>query len=1058
MGRLSPAALEALAEVTLLLSRQFDLEPLLQQITDSVADLTGAHNVVLWEADWMRRRVVRRAATTDPAIDTVDMPVSLAFGEGGTGWVASHRQTLVVPDVTADPRIVSAAWAMRYDLIAFTGVPLVAGDELVGVLTLNLERGHVLGKDDQALLSSFAAQAAVAIRNANLFRDAASRSDRLRRVADLARSVSGALDLETVLSEVTAAVVELRSHSMCIIRLVDAEAGGYRLAGMGGAAPDGRTLVLPFGHGLTHVVAETRKALVVTDTGADPRTANQDWYASLGLSVYYGVPIVAGDELLGVLNVSFPAGESPTGDEREAIGLFASQAAVAIRNANLFAESEGRRRAAEALAHVGRILSRALDPDVVARQVADSVRTLFSTQSSALYRLDPESGKLVALAVAGDMGVDTHVVPRGALLIGLAVSERQPVFTANVLADPRVVLGDEERDRIARGPDRAGLAVPLVYKDAVIGALAAGDREGRVFRAEEIALAQAFADQAAVALENARLYEQTRQRLRQLDSLREVVEQILVAFSLEERLTLVARHAAALFDADRALVALLNEAGDGVTVRAGHSLVESEIGVTIPLSVGAVGLAAALGEGVLVNDYQSWPGRRRDHPVALASIIAYPLLIRGEVIGALSVGFTTPTRRLTPSDLERLATLAAPAALAIEHSRLYEQLEVRLRELRETQAQLVQAGKMSAVGQLVSGVAHELNNPLSVVIGYGHLMLRKNPPPEILKQVEAIVAQADRMAKIVQSLLLFSRQRKPERIPMRLPDVLERTLAMRETQLRLSGIRTVLENGNDVPPVAGDGQQLQQVFLNLLLNAEQAILMSRVGDCIAAGVSKRMEAGMSWVCAHVRDNGPGIPTDVLPRIFEPFFTTKEVGSGTGLGLSVSYGIVEQHGGRIEVESRPGDTVFTVMLPAVTGDVRAAAPKPLLMPRVTGNGRRALVVDDEAYVVDLVATLLGYTGWVVDVAASGRDGLAHVERHRYDLVVSDIRMPEGDGESFYRVAVARQPELGQRFIVITGDTASQAAWAFLEQTRLPALQKPFTPDAFFRLVEQVVPPA
>ena len=1058
MGRLSPAALEALAEVSLLLSRQLDLDPLLRQITDAVADLTGAHNVVLWEADWTRRRLVRRASTTDAGIPTVDMPASLAFGEGGTGWVAMHRQPLVVPDITTDRRIVAAAWAMRYDLVTFTGVPLVAGDELVGVLTLNLKRGHVLGKDDQALLSSFAAQAAVAIRNANLFREAASRSDRLRRVADLARSVSGALELETVLSEVTAAVVELRPSIMCIIRLVDTEAGGYRLAGMGGAAPEGRALVLPFGQGLTHVVAETRKPLLIADTGADPRTVNQEWYATLGLTAYYGVPIVAGEELLGVLNVSFAAGESPTPDEREAIGLFASQAAVAIRNAKLFAESEGRRRAAEALAQVGRVLSRALDPDVVARQVADSVRALFSAQSSALYRLDPESGKLVALALAGDMGVDTHVVPRGALLIGLAVNERAPVVTPNVLADPRVVLGDEERDRIARAPDRAGLAVPLIYKDAVIGALAVGDREGRVFGAEEIALAQAFADQAAVALENARLYEQTRQRLRQLDSLREVVEQILVAFSLEERLTLVARNAAALFDADRALVALLNAAGDGLTIRAGHGLMEGEIGATIPLSTGAVGIAASRGEGVLVNDYQSWPGRRRDHPVALASLIAYPLLIRGEVIGALSVGFTTGHRRLTPADLERLATLAAPAALAIEHSRLYEQLEARLRELRETQAQLVQAGKMSAVGQLVSGVAHELNNPLSVVIGYGHLMLRKNPPPEILKQVEAIVAQADRMAKIVQSLLLFSRQRKPERVLMRLPDVLERTVAMRETQLRLSGVRLVLENGASVPPVAGDAQQLQQVVLNLLLNAEQAILGARVGDCITVGVTSRTQGGATWVCAHVRDNGPGIPSDVLPRIFEPFFTTKEVGSGTGLGLSVSYGIVEQHGGRIEVASQPGDTVFTLCLPAATGDARTAAPKPLLSPRVTGNGRRALVVDDEAYVVDLVATLLGYTGWVVDVAASGRDGLEHVTRHHYDLIVSDIRMPDGDGESFYRVAAARHPDLAQRFIVITGDTASAAAWAFLEQTRLPALQKPFTPDAFFRMVEQIVPPA
>ncbi|MGH7278254.1 MAG: GAF domain-containing protein, partial [Candidatus Rokuibacteriota bacterium] len=345
-GRLGPAALEALAEVSLLLSRQLELQPLLRQITDAVADLTGAHNVVLWQTEPGARRLARRAWTTDPSVDSVEMPESLGFDEGGTGWVARERAPLFIPDVAADARIVAAAWAMRYDLVGFSGVPLVAGDDLVGVLTLNLKRGHVLGEDDQLLLSTFAAQAAVAIRNANLFREVTSRGDRLRRVADLARTVSGALELEAVLSQVTAASVELRPDSLSIIRLVDREAGGYRLAGMGGTAAGGRVEVLPFGRGLTHVVAETRQPLLVRDTGTDPRTAAHDWYASMRLTVYYGVPILAGEELLGVLNVNFPAGTVPTADEREAIGLFASQAAVAIHNANLFAQSESRRRAA----------------------------------------------------------------------------------------------------------------------------------------------------------------------------------------------------------------------------------------------------------------------------------------------------------------------------------------------------------------------------------------------------------------------------------------------------------------------------------------------------------------------------------------------------------------------------------------------------------------------------------------------------------------------------------------------------------------------------------------
>jgi signal transduction histidine kinase len=285
------------------------------------------------------------------------------------------------------------------------------------------------------------------------------------------------------------------------------------------------------------------------------------------------------------------------------------------------------------------------------------------------------------------------------------------------------------------------------------------------------------------------------------------------------------------------------------------------------------------------------------------------------VIGALSVASTGPERRFARADLDRLATLAAPAALAIEHSRLYEQLEQRLRELRETQAQLVQAGKLSAIGQLVSGVAHELNNPLSVVIGYGQLLLRREPPPSMRGQIEAIVSQADRMAKIVQGLLLFARQRAPERAMLNVADVLAQTAKLRETQLTLLNISLESDYAPELPAVAGDVNQLQQVFLNLLLNAEAAMVEANSGDRIVLRTAMRSDARGRWVLAQVTDNGPGIRPDVLPRIFEPFFTTKPVGAGTGLGLSVSYGIIEQHGGSIEVESRPGATTFTVALPA-----------------------------------------------------------------------------------------------------------------------------------------------
>ncbi|MBI2525992.1 MAG: GAF domain-containing protein [Candidatus Rokubacteria bacterium] len=886
---------EALAEVNLGLSRQLELEPLLKQVTDALARLTGARNVVLWGVEDRVRRLVRRACTCDAAISLEGFPESLAFGEGATGWIADNRRPLVVDDVTGDARMYAVPWARAHGLLVFAGVPVLAADELVGVLTLNLDRGHVVDDDERALLVSFA-----------------------------------------------------------------------------------------------------------------------------------------------------------------------SQAAVALRNAQIFARTEARRRMAETLADLGRTLAQALDPDVVARQVVDHVRGLLRVHSSALFQLDPQSGDLVALAVTGEVGPTLCpglVFPRGMGAAGLAVQSGLPVVSRNVLTDARITLNSEMREAIERSAHRAVLTVPLTARGTVVGALSVGDREDREFDAEEIGLLQAFADAAALALDNARLHEQTRQRLRHLDSLREVVEQILEPLSLEDRLNVITRNAAELVGGDRATLALMAPAGDGLEVRAGYKLFQGELGSQVALGQGGLGVAADTREGVLVTDYQGWPhrspllvARQGEHPILGA--IAYPLLVRDQVIGALSVGTCTPGKRFSAADVDRLASLAGPAALAIEHSRLYQELEARLSQLQETQAQLVQAAKLSAVGQLVSGVAHELNNPLSVVMGHSQLLLSKELPPALRRPLEQILAQGARMAKIVQGLLLFSRQRKRTHEAVSLPRIIEQTLALRADQLRLSGIRVEVEHAADLPPAAGDAHQLQQVFLNLLLNAEQAIAGPGGGDRISIRSWAEVERGKPRVRVEVSDNGPGIPPDVLPRIFDPFFTTKAVGKGTGLGLSVSYGIIEQHGGRLIAESRPGHTVFTVELPAMAEAAAAAPAPPAPPPRAAGLGRRALVVDDEPFIVDFLTALLQESGWEVDACGGGRAALECVRHGRYDLVISDMRMAEGTGEELYRAVAVQRRELARRFLFITGDTANPQVWKFLEEVGVPVLAKPFSADALLRAVQQL----
>jgi len=354
-----------------------------------------------------------------------------------------------------------------------------------------------------------------------------------------------------------------------------------------------------------------------------------------------------------------------------------------------------------------------------------------------------------------------------------------------------------------------------------------------------------------------------------------------------------------------------------------------ELPTSLGMEQGGAGWVARHREPLFVEDVAKDPrimaaqwALSRD----LVAFAAVPVAAGDDLLGVLTLNLKRGRlpkggrRTLLPSFAAQSAVAIRNARLFADNRRLYEETQKRLRELQETQAQLVQAGRLSAVGQLVSGVAHELNNPLSVVIGYGQLLLSRGVPEEARRPIELIVAQGGRMAKIVQSLLLFSRQRKPGRRAVEVGDVVRQILNLRETQLALASIQVETELAADLPPVEGDAQQLQQLFLNLILNAEQAILGSgagglRTGDRIRVTTSVRRAGDATWVIAQVADNGPGIPATALPRVFEPFFTTKKVGEGAGLGLSVSHGIVEQHGGRLSVESEPGRTVFTVELPA-----------------------------------------------------------------------------------------------------------------------------------------------
>ena len=365
---------------------------------------------------------------------------------------------------------------------------------------------------------------------------------------------------------------------------------------------------------------------------------------------------------------------------------------------------------------------------------------------------------------------------------------------------------------------------------------------------------------------------------------------------------------------------------------------------------------------------------------------------------------------------------------------------------RQIQSKMLQTEKMAALGQLVSGIAHELNNPLTAIMGYAQLLLGHGLEPAQLSEAKKVYHEAERARRIVKNLLYFARENKPERTRVDLNEIVERTLALRSYELKIENIAVECELAPDLPQTMADPYQLQQVILNLVVNAEQALLEERGQGHVRIrtrhlvhGVGHRSQDRIEM---EVSDDGPGIPPEIASRIFDPFFTTKPPGVGTGLGLSIVYGIVHQHGGEVTFENQPGGGArFIVELPVVAAPAKEAGPVPSEPAGRTGAlpAGRILVVEDEPTVAQLIVDVLREEGHHVEAVLDSQEGLTRLSRSPYDLVICDLRMPRLDGPAFYEALVRAGSPIRNRILFITGDTLAPRTLEFLE-AEAPAVSR------------------
>lgn len=381
-----------------------------------------------------------------------------------------------------------------------------------------------------------------------------------------------------------------------------------------------------------------------------------------------------------------------------------------------------------------------------------------------------------------------------------------------------------------------------------------------------------------------------------------------------------------------------------------------------------------------------------------------------------------------------------------------------LRDLTETkrmQESITQTEKMGALGSLLANVAHELNNPLAVVIGQADILNETVRDEAVISRAKRIKTAADKCARIVRTFLAAARQKPPESLPFSADGPARESLELVDYGFKTSGIEFNVQIDEALPGLFGDAGQIGQVLANLLVNAQQALTECPMPR--RAAFQATLSEDGEQVVYRISDNGPGVPEHIRDRIFEPFFTTKEEGSGTGIGLAIAHNIASAHNGELTLSDEPpmGGATFELRLPVHTKAEDGAEPRADTPNKTVTKRIHILVVDDEEDVAETIADHLVIAGYHCEIATGGTSALDHLAQGQFDAVLSDLRMPDMDGPALYREAEARWPGVQSRFGFFTGDSLSPAASRFLKETSVPVIEKPFTRAALQELIETVL---
>lgn len=702
---------------------------------------------------------------------------------------------------------------------------------------------------------------------------------------------------------------------------------------------------------------------------------------------------------------------------------------------------------ASSVQHITHALLSTLDRDQLLDLILEQLHSVVSYDSATVILRDEDEYYVAA--------------NRGSPEYGRSIRRRyprnDPLLSQIETADELVILRDMgEAGATQPHSYHSRVGIPLRAQGEVVGILMLESRLPNRYTRADAARAQAFAAYAALAVRNAELYRRAREQSARLTFVSKIARTIAATHDLRQIFNYLVEHLRSVVPLDIAELVLIDRADQHLKLIARFP----ETGAS-----GATSASYSDQEASLIRHIIEQRQPRvlplhvaHDHPLlhrlrslGILSCLVVPIADEEQATGVLLLASRRP-HAFPAIEIRTLADLAQHLAVAIQNAQLHQAQEKALADLRIAQQRLIQSERLTAVGELVAGVAHELNNPLTAVLGFASL-LQQTAPAEMQHDLAMIVEGATRARRIVQNLLAFARQREAHLEEVDLNAAVQQVLGLLSYQMRSHNITVEERLAARLPTTVADATAIKQVLLNLLNNAQQALASWNGERRIVVTTRAEVQNGQQRLVVDVADTGPGILPEHLPLVFEPFFTTKPIGEGTGLGLSICYGIVKQYRGDIRVSSTPGKgACFTVEFPVQQPFTASAASAPKM---VAGSLQmhHVLVVDDEAPVAELIARLLRDEGWTVEVCRDGALALELITHNTYDLIICDVRMPGMSGNELFAELKQRAPHLARRVLFISGDTASRSTRDFLERSGVHYIEKPFEASEFLATVRQ-----